>query len=332
MIKAILPSVLLLACLGCAGPTIASRTVHSEGSWLIRLDTFADAQKASALLYDHPADWTEADLNAILSRLLVQERVGLLEQKPPPRSVFSSGEIGQLVPKLQEAFRMARLSEWVGVFLTRSTGPTQEITSGGFFLKGRELHVVIANHRKQVPLGHDGADVARANPLRSLGGKGGALTFDPPVYALATQSSWMGGYFGAPAAEMVLDYQAFLRDVRPPAPAPVASPPPPRTEITAVPPPTPSQKPGSEAGDTSFRDQAAALSKDVERFKRKLEEQEREIAQLKALLQELDMQKKEMERLQQKSEEQETEIGRLKARLGELEAAKRKPTTKKPAR
>jgi len=275
---------------------------------------------AAELNHDHPAAWSTDDMTAILSRLFLQERTGLLEQKMIPQPVFLPDEISQLVPKIQAAFRMAKPSEWVVFYSERSTGVAAEITSGGLFLKERQLHIVIANHGSWMYSVKDTGEEVRANPMRSEGGKGIALSFDPPRFILRTQANWMGGASGAPAGEIILDYQAFLGEAKPPAPAAVASSPP-RTEV----------KPG-QAGDTSLKDQAARPSPEVERLRQRLEEQDGEIAQLKARLKELDIQKKEMERLRQQSDEQNTEIERLKARLTELDMPKRKPPTKKPVR
>lgn len=303
MIKAIriFPSAFLLACLGCAGPSLATRVVHSEPSWFVRLDTYADPIKAAALHYDHPAEWTEAELNAILGRLHLQELVGLLEQKPAPRAVFSSEEISQLAPMLKQAFHMARPSEWIVFYLARSTGAAQGITSGGFFLEGRQFHVIVANHRELASPGPEGADAAQANPVRSLRGAGGTLTFDPPMFVISTQSNWMGGYSGAPASELVLDHTAFLASARLTSPVPLAPAPIPAAQISPAPASTPPQAPVSETGNAGLKNEVLRLQEEVTRLKQQVEEQADEIA-------------------------------RLKARAAELERLQRKQPSKKPAR
>lgn len=331
MSKAVFACVLLLVAAGCAGPSIVTREVHRETSWFVRLDTYADAKTAAGLSYEHPVNWSEADLTAILRSLLIQEHLGLLDQKMSPKVLLAPEEIRQLAPHLQAAFRTAKPAEWVVFYLESSKSLITEVTSGGFFVKGGTLHVVVANHREWLPPGPDGADAVRGNPMRSLGGRGNTLTFDSPRFVLATQANWMGGTSGAPASEMVLDYKAFLGAARPTSPTSVASAPP-RTEVTPVPPRTASPPQAGQAGDTSLIDQTAKPPKDIERLKQKLEDQDLEIAQLKARLKEFDMQKKEIERLRQKSEAQETEIAELKVRLNELDAPKRKPPTKKPTR
>jgi len=238
MINRLLAGVLLFACFACAAPTITSRIVDSRTSWFIRLDTYVDAKAAADLSYDHPADWSESELTTILSRLLVQERVGLLDQKPFPRAVFSSSEIRQLVPGLQKAFQMAKPSEWVAFYSMPPAGTIQEFTSGGLFLKGSRLHVVVANYHEKTLSGPDVPEAIRVSPMRPLGGRGFTVSFDPARYVSATKSNWMGGSSTTPASESILDYQAFLADARPPVPASVATAPVAPTAAMKAPPPT----------------------------------------------------------------------------------------------
>ena len=305
MIKALCPCALLL-CLACAGPDFSTRTVHSDQTWLVRLDTYADPGRAAEIRHDHPTEWTDAGLRELVSRLLVQERVGLLEKKPPPQPVFSADEVAQLAPRLQQAFRVARPAEWIVFCLTRSAGASQEVTSGGFFLQDRHLHVMVANYREPVSSGQDGAETVRANPLRALKRTGRTLTFDPPTYVLASPENWMGGYAGAPASELVLDQTAFLAGLKRPSIEPVATQPPP----VPVPPPapTPSTMPvapppaaAAEPAGADLKAQVLRLQEEVTGLRRKLDEQAQEIA-------------------------------RLKARLAESEGAQRKRPTKKPTR
>jgi hypothetical protein len=288
MINRLLAGVSLLACFGCAAPTITSRIVDSRASGFIRLDTFADTRTAGDLRYDHPADWSEAELTTILSRLLVRERVGLLDQQPSPQPLFSSNEIRQLVPGLQRAFVMAKPSEWVAFYSTLPAGDLQEFTSGGLFLKGNRLHVVVANHREQAPSGREGLDAIRAIPLRPLGGRGFTVSFDPARYVSATKSNWMGGSSTTPASELILDYQAFLADALPPAPAPVATAPVASAPAMKAPPVVPQAGPTDESA-TSLKDRMTSLQNEVERLRRRVEEQDDEIAHLKTRLTELDM-------------------------------------------
>ena len=112
MIRRLLPGILILLCAGCAGQTLASRAAIGEASWFVRLDTFADSRATADLRFEHPSHLSEAELTAVLSRVQVQERAGLLERKPFPQPLFSSGEIRQMMPSLQKTLRSARPTEW----------------------------------------------------------------------------------------------------------------------------------------------------------------------------------------------------------------------------
>lgn len=278
MIRRLLPGVLVLLCAGCAGPTIASRAVGGEANWFVRLDTFMDSRSTADLHFDHPAQLSEAELTAILSQVQVQERTGLLERKPFPQPLFSPGEIKQLVPGLQKALRSAKPIEWAVFFSALPGGVVQEVTSGGLFVKGNRLHVVVANHHERIPSGSDSLAAIRANPLSPWGGKGVTLSFDPPRFVAGTQATWLGGSAAAPASELVLNHSAFLAE----APTPAAAAP------VAPPPVAPQPVAPRDAGVALMKDQVTTLQSEVERLRRRLEEQDEDIAQLKTRLFELD--------------------------------------------
>jgi len=251
----------VLGCLGCAGPSFTSRDVRSEPTWFVRLETFAEAGKAAAVRYDHPADWAESDVHAIVSRLLLQERVGLFDTKPAPRAVFSPDEAHRLAPALAEAFRQARPVEWVAFYFERPAGEQPEVTSGGMFLQDGRLHVIVANHREGMKPGPDGTDAVRASPIRSVRGAGGALTFDPQTVVVASQANWLGGSSGPSSSELVLDHTAFL------AAKPAGG------LVTTT--------PASESEVTALRNQVRKLEEEVARLRARLDAQADDLARLK---------------------------------------------------
>ena len=102
MITRLLPGLLVLLCAGCAGQTITSRAAVGEANWFVRLDTFADSRSTADMRFEHPSQLSEAELTAVLSRVQVQERAGLLERKSFPQPLFSSNEIRRVMPSLQK--------------------------------------------------------------------------------------------------------------------------------------------------------------------------------------------------------------------------------------
>ena len=294
MIVRLFAGMLVLFCAGCAGPTIASRAAVGEANWFVRLDTFTEAGAVADLRFDHPAKLSEAELTALLSRVQVQERAGLLEQKPFPRPLFSPGEITQMVPSLQKTLRAAKPTEWAVFYSALPGGMGQEVTSGGVFVKGNLLHVVVANHHERIPSGSDSLAAIRANPLSPWGGKGVTLSFDPPRFVAGTQATWLGGSAAAPASELVLNHSAFLAEAPAPAAAPVAAAPVPQAtaplpqSAVILPPTMPQAAQRNVSSYDVMREQVSGLQSEVERMRRRLEEQDEDIAQLKTRLFELD--------------------------------------------
>ncbi len=264
-------TVLLALCAGCAAPPLATRQVQNESSWFVRLDSYQGEQHLSARPYEHPATWTVDDLSAILSRLLLEERVGLMDSPRPPQSVFSSEEIGLLAPVFQKAFGFARPVEWISFYLSQSAGQGIALTSGGLFTQGDRLHVVLANHRERLSPDSDEMEKVRINPLRSLRGPRGTLTFESSRFVMATRANWSGGHAAA-ASELVLDHQAFLAFLRLPGAG---------GTLSARPETTPSSGVTMERDDAGQKNVIQKLQEEVDRLRRKVEEQEAEIATLR---------------------------------------------------
>ena len=293
MINRLLSGLLVLLCAGCAGQTITSRAAIGEATWFVRLDTFADSRSTADLRFEHPSQLSEAELTAVLNRVQVQERAGLLERKPFPQPLFSPNEIRRMMPSLQKTLRTAKPTEWAVFYSALPGGMGQEVTSGGIFVKGNQLHVVVANHHERIPAGSDSLAAIRANPLTPWGGKGVTLSFDPLRFVAGTQATWLGGSASAPASELALDHGAFLAEAPPPAAAPVAAVASPAT--TSVPqssvilPPTMPQATSSEADSyAAMKEQVTGLQSEIQRLRRRLEEQDEDIALLKTRLFELD--------------------------------------------
>jgi len=196
----------LLYILGCSSAQLVTRPVRTESTWFVRLDSFQEPEKSRVLEYDHPAEWNDPELVTILSRLLVQPDMGLLDRKRPATPVFSAEEIIRLAPFLRTAFHEAQASEWVSFMFSYPTGTNLEITSGAFFITNRRLHVVVANTREVVHQSAMDVGLVRKNPMRSIHGLRGHLTFDPARFIVETTSNWSGGS-NMSAGELVLDYR-----------------------------------------------------------------------------------------------------------------------------
>lgn len=81
-----------------------------------------------------------------------------------------------------------------------------EVTSGAFFIANRRLHEVLANTREVVHQFATDIMLVRKNPMRSIRGVHGHLTFGPARFIVETASNWSGGSNNS-ASELVLDYR-----------------------------------------------------------------------------------------------------------------------------
>jgi hypothetical protein len=112
----------LLNLAGCSSAPLVARPNQTEPTWFVRLDKYQESDKFQKLQYDHPAEWNELELATILSRLLVQPEMGLLDRKRPPVPVFTAEEILRMTPILCTAFQQAQGSEWMSFAFMYPTG------------------------------------------------------------------------------------------------------------------------------------------------------------------------------------------------------------------
>jgi hypothetical protein len=267
---------ILLLCLGCAGPALTSRVVQEESSWSVRLDSYQNAG-SSPVRYEHPATWTVEELSAILSRLLLEDRVGLMDSARPPRPVFSVEEIGLLAPAIRHSFQQAKSSEWISFYLFHPNASGLAVTSGGIFVADSRLHVVVANHHALIAGGSEELASIRTNPFHSVRGSGGMLTFESSRFVMGRQANWSGSH-RASASELILDHRGFLSFLK--LPGAVTAPALPVRPVF----PVPSSEPRNSRAATEEADPKTVilrLQEEVERLKRKVDEQEAEIARLK---------------------------------------------------
>ncbi len=210
--KGIIAGILIILCVSCAGPVFVTRPVEDEPSLLVGLASYNDQSKATAIQHDHPVEWSKADLHAILKRLFIQEGGGYMDSARPLQTVFSPEDRTNLIPGLQETFKIAQPSDWIVFALWGSSGKSQalEVTSGGMFLQDQKLHIIVANHRERVSSEQDGIQAIHSNPFHSMKDVKGRLMFYPASYVIDSGNNWIIGGFESPVSELVLDYQALL--------------------------------------------------------------------------------------------------------------------------
>ena len=238
-------SALTLAILfqSCATVTQAPVSVQEDPDRFIRIEgRYGDEHRVGPTRFEHPLILTAAEWERILSNIQVQSRKDTFlftTAKNPPEPAFSQEQLVYLSQGLQKAFSRAHPDEFVvfGFSQTRSPQLT-EITTGGWFVEGQRLHLILANYRHSVSMKNIRDELWR-DPLHS--NTSASYEIVPgPNYTLG-RAKGLAGLLSADAPDLLIDYKALLetKPIPPAALSPVGSP-------IAVPAPAPRVEPSIE--------------------------------------------------------------------------------------
>ncbi len=213
-------ALMMLLSVACAGPMQAPRAV-CEGCRIVcgeceQQDRFVRLQIPSQSLrqdresFSHPLRFRPEDWKVILSAIRVQPRgnpflLFLGPVKGQITEAFTADEVGYLSKTLSQAMAQANPNEWVVFGLSRQRSPElTEITTGGWYALGAELHLVLANYRFAVTTPTI-QELAWENPLSTQ-----SLTYDFIPGNYQKDVSFKDGPLGSAPKELSVAYQEFL--------------------------------------------------------------------------------------------------------------------------
>ncbi|MFO0700578.1 MAG: SHOCT domain-containing protein [Nitrospira sp.] len=141
----------------CSQPSLFMRTINEEENRSVRLQArYGEGQDGMALKFAHPVALGEAEWGQLLANVLIQEQKKFLSlgtKQPVLRPAFDQNDRRYLAQHLTEGFQKARPDEWVVFYLSRpQESGVVEIDSGGFFIEGERLHLILANYRQPVSM------------------------------------------------------------------------------------------------------------------------------------------------------------------------------------
>ncbi|WP_173050177.1 hypothetical protein [Nitrospira sp. KM1] len=259
-----------------------------ESTWFVQLDRSRPSESAALSAYNHPFEWTEPEMTAILTRLLLERETGILHQRRDVEPIFSEDEVSILAPVLRTAFTQATPAERVSFALLIPSDTKLAVTSGALYVKDRRLHIILANSRERLdPFAAD-IELVRKNPLRPVRQISGRLTFDPPEVVIENKQNW-AGHGDEPASEVMLnnqDIQELVKDLMPAATENAATP-----EADLLPLSASSQD-GGNLGPSDPGEQIRQLRSQIESLTRQVRDQEGQLLQLKRDVETLRGQKK----------------------------------------
>lgn len=184
----------------CSPRQFTTVTIYDTPNTYVRLEFDRTVTKGTE--HSHPISLTPEQIAAVLGGVRIHEPIALvrgdiLGQNPVPRvhPAFTEKDITLFAPMLALALGKATPEEVVTFYQTRKVSAiTREVTSGGLFIQGDELHLVLANYRSHTRYMADSgvAETAddRLTPMQSLAPQEGRLDFEPDS---ATRERPVGG-------------------------------------------------------------------------------------------------------------------------------------------
>jgi hypothetical protein len=162
--------------------------------------------------FTHPFVLSPEAWTSLLRELHVQRQSqGLLLQDPPGPVIpaFTAEEIGYLSATLSKAFAQAQPNEWVVFGLSgATTHGMAKITTGGWFVEGSSLHLILANYRKAVTM-RSTRESLWEHPLRPDQGADYDLVAGSH-HTIVRNPTVSSSLFSSPPSELAISYQAAL--------------------------------------------------------------------------------------------------------------------------
>jgi hypothetical protein len=173
----------------CSPRQFTTVTIYDKPSAYVRLEFDRTVKKGTE--HSHPISLTPEQISAVLGGVRIEEPIALvrgdiLQREPVPRvhPAFTDKDIELLAPLLALALSKATPEEVVTFYQTRAISAiSREVTSGGLFVQGDELHLILANYRSptryMADFGAAETQDDRLTPMQSLAPQGGRLNFEP---------------------------------------------------------------------------------------------------------------------------------------------------------
>ncbi len=174
----------------CATPGARTPAVYEDGNRVVRLQTVHDGHDGKP--FAHPAVVSEDDVTRVLQGLYVETQdvplsrlVGGAMQRQP---AFSEREIAFFAPLFVKGLRQAQSNEMVTFYESAEISDLHELTtSGGLFLQGNALHIVLSNYGVKTEIWQDNEQYrppVRDRPLDRINPGPGRLVFVPARFMM----------------------------------------------------------------------------------------------------------------------------------------------------
>jgi hypothetical protein len=201
----------LLLLIGCAAPHVPSRMIYEDPVNFVRLEEDSEVlEEWTPSHHAHPFKIEPGKLRGILAGLKVKEHWIALQRwmrgESPLVPAFTDEELALLSGQLSEALAEAKFNERVTFYMSQpQTFARRIITTGGLYLHGTELHVILGNWRIIYGIPAYGMIYDRRYPMRPTAAKGFDLSFQPGEAVIPVKSSLLDGILANAKDELIID-------------------------------------------------------------------------------------------------------------------------------
>ena len=213
--------ILALVCDGligaCSPRQFTTITIYDQPDAYVRLEFDRTVKKGTE--HSHPVSLRPEQIAAVLAGVRIEEPIALVrgdilqrDTVPPIHPAFSEKDIAFFSPLLAIALSKATSEEVVTFYQTRPiSANTREVTSGGLFIQGDELHLILANYRsptRYMPdMGVAETQDDRFTPMQSLAPQRGRLNFEPHTAKLEKPSGGLENLLHQDQRELTVSYK-----------------------------------------------------------------------------------------------------------------------------
>ncbi len=203
-------------CQSCAQPSpVVSKSPQEEPPRFVRVEArYGDANPSGLTRFNHPLELNEKEWTRLLESVWVRHEpvfFTLASQEEAPIPAFTPDEIAFLSKWLGKAFTRAHPDEWVVFGLSRArSADITEVTTGGWFVEGERLHLMLPNYSYAVTM----SSIRKRlwdDPLQSMGSR--SYTFAAGDYQSATLvgGGFVGDLRGTSILQLAIDYKSLLK-------------------------------------------------------------------------------------------------------------------------
>lgn len=196
---------------GCAIPHVPSRIIYEDPVNFVRLEADSEVLlEWPPTHHAHPLTIEPGKVREILSGLKVREHRTAPQRwllgESPLVSAFTDEELNLLSVQLSEALEEAKYNERITFYLSQpETLARRIITTGGLYVHGRELHILLGNWRILYGIPAYGMIYDRRYPMRPTAAKGFDLIFQPSEAVVPVKSSLLDGILANAKDELIID-------------------------------------------------------------------------------------------------------------------------------